>query len=63
MKVLNLIVLCLLFSHVYASELNEKKVKTEVKAATVFIEGAQLSREKSLELIPGISSTDFSRVS
>ena len=62
MKVLNLFVLCLLFSHTYASELNEKEVKTQVKAATVFIEGAQLTREKSVELIPGISSRDFSRL-
>ncbi|MGZ2371440.1 mucoidy inhibitor MuiA family protein [Ancylomarina sp. YFZ004] len=63
MKVLNLIVLCLLFSHTYASELNEKEVKTEVKAATVFIEGAQLSREKSVELMPGITLLKFVNLS
>jgi len=63
MKVLNLFVLCLLFSHTYASELNEKEVKTQVKAATVFIEGAQLTREKSVELIPGISILKFVNLS
>ncbi len=63
MKVLNLIVLCLLFSQTYASELQVKEVKTEVKAATVFIEGAQLSREKSIELMPGISLLKFVNLS
>ena len=63
MKVFNLIVLCLLFGHTYASEFNKKEVKTEVKAATVFIEGAQLSREKSVELMPGVTLLTFVNLS
>jgi len=61
--VFNLIVLCLLFGHTYASEFNKKEVKTEVKAATVFIEGAQLSREKSVELMPGVTLLTFVNLS
>jgi len=63
MKVFNLIVLCLLFSNIYGRELNNKEVKTEVKTATVFIEGAQLSREKSVELMPGITLLKFINLS
>jgi hypothetical protein len=63
MKVFNLIILCLLFSNIYAGDLNEKVVKTEVKAATVFIEGAQLTREKSVELTSGITILKFVNLS
>jgi len=53
MKAVQLIILCLLFGNIYAEELNEKEIKTKAKEVTVFIEGAQLSREKSVELMPG----------
>jgi len=53
----------LLFSKTYAGELNEKVVKTEVKTATVFIEGAQLTREKSVELTSGITILKFVNLS
>lgn len=63
MKIFNLIILCLLFSDICAIELNEKEVKSEVKAATVFIEGAQLTREKSVELTRGITILKFVNLS
>ncbi|TRZ45891.1 DUF4139 domain-containing protein [Robertkochia solimangrovi] len=49
--------LCLNFSH--AQELPLKDVKTEIKEVTVFLDGAQVTRQKRVELPKGINVLKF----
>lgn len=46
-KIVHLLIGFLLCSQLLASNTGDKKVKTKVKEVTVFIEGAQLKREKN----------------
>lgn len=63
MKTLALILCCLLFSNIYAQKLTEKEIKTEVSEVTVFIEGAQITHQKTVELMDGITVLKFVNLS
>ena len=55
MKALNIFLFCLICGNVFGQEATEKEIKTEVNEVTVFIDKAQITRKKSVELMPGIS--------
>ncbi|MDD4970992.1 MAG: DUF4140 domain-containing protein [Paludibacter sp.] len=46
-----------------AQEKNMLVLKTDVSEATVFINGAQVIRKKSVDLLPGNSTIKFSNLS
>ena len=51
MKKLPLILLlCLIFNKTYSQEIIEKKITTSVNEVTVFLEGAQITRKKTIEI-------------
>ncbi|MDM8162185.1 hypothetical protein QUH73_20370 [Labilibaculum sp. K2S] len=53
MKALNLILFCLIFGNIFGQEITEKEIETNVSEVTVFIEGAQITRQKTVELAQG----------
>lgn len=62
----NLYLFLLLFSfsiYTKSQEINEKEIKTEVKSATVFFNGAQINREKTIELAKGENTLKFINLS
>ncbi|MDD2624250.1 MAG: mucoidy inhibitor MuiA family protein [Candidatus Riflebacteria bacterium] len=63
MKTLNILLLILIFSNAYSQEILEKEVKTEVNEVTVFIDGAQIVRKKTVELTKGKSIIKFVNLS
>lgn len=63
MKAINILLLSLIFSNVFSQEILEKEVKTEVNEVTVFLEGAQIVRKKSVELTKGKSIIKFVNLS
>ncbi len=63
MKALNLILFCLIFSNIFAQEITEKEIKTEVNEVTVFIDKAQVTRQKTVELKSGITILKFINLS
>lgn len=63
MKAINILLLSLIFSNVFSQEILEKEVKTEVNEVTVFLEGAQIVRKKSVELAKGKSIIKFVNLS
>ncbi len=58
-----LIVLCLIFSKTYSQEIIEKKITTSVNEVTVFLEGAQITRKKTIEIKKGKTILKFSDLS
>lgn len=58
-----LIVLCLIFSKTYSQEIIEKKISTSVNEVTVFLEGAQITRKKTIEIKKGKTILKFSDLS
>lgn len=63
MKALNLILFCLIFGNIFGQEITEKEIKTEVNEVTVFIDKAQITRQKTVELSPGITILKFINLS
>jgi len=63
MKTLNLILFCLIFSNIFGQEITEKEIKTDVNEVTVFIDKAQVARQKTVELSPGITILKFTNLS
>ncbi len=63
MKALNLILFCLIFSNIFGQEMAEKEIKTEVNGVTVFIDKAQVTRKKTVELNSGITILKFINLS
>jgi uncharacterized protein (TIGR02231 family) len=63
MKAFNLILFCLLFGNISGQEITEKEIKTEVNEVTVFINKAQVARQKTVELSPGITILKFTNLS
>jgi hypothetical protein len=63
MKNIRLLLLCTLGVAVQAQEITEKKVTTEAHEVTVFTQGAQITRKKSVDLSPGISILNFTDLS
>jgi len=55
--------LCLAIGTSYAQDLPEKEVTSEVSEVTVFLEGAQVTREKSIVLDQGKSLVKFVKLS
>ncbi|MDF1571196.1 MAG: mucoidy inhibitor MuiA family protein [Bacteroidales bacterium] len=63
MKKISFLILCLAIGTSYAQDLPEKEVTTEVSEVTVFLEGAQVTREKSIALDQGKSLVKFVKLS
>ncbi len=59
MKAINILLLSLIFSNVFSQEISEKEVKTEVNEVTVFLDGAQIVRKKTVDLAKGKSIVRF----
>jgi len=59
MKKLLLILLIIPFCKSYSQEIPEKKIKTEVSEVVVFLEGAQVTRKKTIELKKGKTILKF----
>jgi Domain of unknown function (DUF4139)/N-terminal domain of unknown function (DUF4140) len=63
MKTLNILLLSLIFSNLFSQEIPEKEIKTEVSEVTVFLDGAQIVRKKSLDLSKGKTIIKFVNLS
>lgn len=63
MKKISILILCLAIGNGYAQDLAEKEVTSEVSEVTVFLEGAQVTREKSIALDQGKSLVKFVKLS
>lgn len=63
MRKIILALICLLVSKTFAQDTNEKKVKTEISDVTVFLEGAQITRKKAVELNQGETILKFTDLS
>lgn len=59
MKTICLLILCLLSSGLFAQEDKVNEIKTEVNEVTVFLEGAQITSRKTVDLTAGISVLKF----
>ncbi|MDO6761166.1 mucoidy inhibitor MuiA family protein [Tamlana sp. 2_MG-2023] len=57
------IILCLVFSFSFSQEITEKKVSSKIEEVTVFINGAQILRKKSVDLKPGTTMINFTNLS
>ncbi|WP_439483384.1 mucoidy inhibitor MuiA family protein [Cyclobacterium plantarum] len=63
MKTFNLLLFCLTFGNIFGQEIIEKEINTEVNIVTVFIDKAQVTRQKTVELSPGITNLKFTNLS
>lgn len=63
MRKLAAILLCLIAGSAFSQEFAEKEIKSDVNAVTVFIEGAQVTREKTIDLTPGKTLLKFTGLS
>ncbi len=63
MKQLVILLICVLFNNLYAQESTQKEIKSEVNEVVVFIEGAQVTRKKSVDLVPGTTILKFTCLS
>ena len=63
MKTPSLIIFFLLVGNIYAQEVQDKEIKTEVNEVTVFIEGVQVTRQKTVELPEGVTILKFANLS
>ncbi len=63
MKAINILLLSLIFSNVFSQEILEKEVQTEVNGVTVFLDGAQIVRQKVVDLPKGKSVIKFINLS
>ncbi len=59
MKHLTLVLSALICCNIFAQEITEREIKTEVNDVTVFIEGAQITRKKTIEIPQGVSVLKF----
>ena len=58
-----LITFCLFFCNTYSQEIIEKKIATNVNEVTVFLEGAQITRKKTVQVKQGKTILKFSNLS
>lgn len=63
MKKLHILIFCLLFSNAFSQEFQEKELKTEVNEVTVFIDGAQITRKKTVDVLAGKTILKFVNLS
>lgn len=59
MKQLTLLFISLICCDVFSQEITEKEIKTDINDVTVFIEGAQVTRKKTIDLTQGVSILKF----
>ncbi len=63
MKALNILLLSLIFSNLFSQEIPNKEIKSEVKEVTVFLDGAQIIRKKTVDLSKGKAIIKFINLS
>ncbi len=63
MRTISILIFSLIFNNIFAQEIAEQEVKTEVKEAIVFLDGAQVFRNKSVKLPKGKSIIKFTMLS
>ncbi len=63
MRTISILILSLIFSNTFSQEIAEKEIKTEVNEVTVFLDGAQVSREQSVNLLKGKTVLKFVNLS
>lgn len=63
MKTINILLLSLIFSNVFSQEILEKEIKTDVNEVTVFLDGAQVVRKKTVDLTKGKTIIKFVNLS
>lgn len=63
MKTIQLIILLLLVNCAFAQEITVREIKTDVSEVTVFLEGAQITSRKSIDLPAGKSILKFTNLS
>jgi hypothetical protein len=63
MKKFTLILFCLLFTSVYSQNIDVEEIKTDVKEVTVFLKNAQITREKSVDIVSGENHLKFINLS
>ncbi|MBN2481547.1 MAG: DUF4139 domain-containing protein [Bacteroidales bacterium] len=63
MKPLGILMICIICNNLLSQEVAEQENKTEVQEVTVFIEGAQVTRTKDVDLSRGITILKFTGLS
>lgn len=63
MKKIHILIFCLFFSNAYSQEFLEKELETKVNDVTVFIDGAQITRKKTIDLVVGKTILKFGKLS
>lgn len=63
MKTINIFLLSLIATNLFSQVIIEKEVKTEVNEVTVFLEGAQIIRKKTVDLTKGQTIIKFTGLS
>ena len=63
MKPFTILLLCLAFSKAFSQEIPEKEIQTVVNEVTVFIDGAQITRKKTIDLPQGKTVLKFVNLS
>ncbi|MDO9261626.1 MAG: mucoidy inhibitor MuiA family protein, partial [Flavobacteriaceae bacterium] len=63
MKHLLFLILCVFYTQVFSQEIPVREIKTEVNEATVFFENAQITRKKTVDLLPGTAVLKFVNLS
>jgi hypothetical protein len=63
MKEISILLFSLLFGNAFSQEPTEKEIKTDVNEVTVFLDGAQITRKKAVEFLPGTTVLKFINLS
>ncbi|WP_282016578.1 DUF4139 domain-containing protein [Marinifilum flexuosum] len=63
MRTISILIFSLIFSNLFAQEIAEQEVISEVKEATVFLDGAQVHRNKDVKLAKGKTLIKFVNLS
>jgi len=59
MKAIHILLLSLIFGNVFSQDILEKEIETEVSEVTVFLDGAQVARKKTVDLPKGKTMIRF----
>ena len=63
MKRIIILFFCFIVNPIFSQEITTKEIKTEVNEVTVFIESAQITRNKTLNIAPGTTILKFTDLS
>lgn len=63
MKTLSILIFSLIFSQLFSQEVMEKEIKSDVNEVTVFLDGAQVIRNKTINLTKGKTIVKFVNLS